>query len=139
MRNSERWIRLWLWVSGGALITAFLASLLPNEWMRLVHEEWLGMGTYPASPLVEYLSRSIALLYGFHGSLVLIASTDLHRFRPIIVFLGWLNTLFGVAVTVIDWKAGMPWYWTLGEGPSIGFMGVVLLLLLRGFPEEPRA
>ena len=121
-------------LSGSVLLLAFLASLLPNAWMRVVHEEWLGMGHFPTEPLVEYLIRSVAMLYGFHGVLVWLSSMDVHRYRAIITYNGTLNVVFGTGMTVIDLKVGMPWFWILGEGPPIAAIGVVLLVLLRAVP-----
>ena len=115
--------------SGSILLLAFLASLLPSEWMRTAHEAWLGMGPFPSNPLVEYLTRSVALLYGFHGVLVWISSFDIDRFRPIIWFNGSMNVLFGSGMVAIDLASGMPPFWTAMEGPGIALVGVGILAL----------
>lgn len=115
---------------GAVTTTAFLTILLPPEWMAAVHER-AGLGPFPRSPAVDYLARSIAGLYGFHGVLLLLVSSDPVRYRPIVNYIGILNVTFGVMLIAIDVFAGMPWWWTAFEGPSIIPFGILLLLLNR--------
>jgi hypothetical protein len=124
------WTALLLRVMGVMTGIAFLTMVLPPEWMASVHER-LGLGPFPRSPVVDYLARSIAGLYGFHGVLLLILSTDPVRYRPIVIYVGILNVTFGVMLIAIDLFAGMPWWWTAFEGPAIIPFGILLLLLNR--------
>jgi hypothetical protein len=39
-------------IGGVMMLLAFVAVLLPESWMAATHG-WLGMGTFPASPLVD--------------------------------------------------------------------------------------
>ena len=117
-------------LAGGITVTAFLAMLLPAEWMASTHRA-LGLGEFPRAPVVDYLARSIAALYGFHGVLLLLVSGDPTRYRPIVRYLGFMNVLFGIALVLIDLNAGMPTLWTLAEGPPIVAFGVVVLYLSR--------
>jgi hypothetical protein len=134
-----RTLRLLLRLAGAFLCTAFFAMIMPTAWMAGTHE-WLGMGEFPRRPVVEYLTRSIAPLYGFHGVLMLLVASNLTRLRPVALYLGGMNLLFGTFVTVIDFEAGLPWWWSLGEGPPIAAFGLVILWLVRtGVPDEPRA
>ena len=133
--NRESWVVFLLRFAAIALMFAFGAVFLPISWMQWTHEG-LGMGPFPDVPLVEYLTRSIALLYGFHGVLNLLASFDIHRYRLFVKFSAWVNIVHGIGMFVIDLKAGMPWYWTVAEGPPIAVLGLLLLLLLRGIPER---
>jgi hypothetical protein len=120
---------------GGVITTAaFLAIFLPVEWMADAHE-WLGLGEFPRAPVVDYLARSIAVLYGFHGVLLFVVSSNVVRFRPIVLYIGTMNLLFGVFMTGIDLYAGMPSWWTLAEGPPIAGFGVAILYLARSLPE----
>lgn len=120
-------ICVWLLRLGGiATVAAFPTMLMPTAWMAGIHE-WLGLGAYPDAPLTSYLSRSIAGLYGFHGVLMLLVSTDVRRYAPIVVYLGTMNVLFGLMMLAVDLDAGMPWWWTAGEGPPIVAMGAALL------------
>jgi hypothetical protein len=114
--------------AGGLTLTAFLAVLLPVEWMAATHE-WLGLGEFPRAPIVEYLTRSVAALYGFHGVLLLLISREPVRYRTIVRFVGVMNLLFGMLMIAIDLHAGLPLLWTLAEGPPIMAFGLVILFL----------
>ena len=114
----------------GGLVTvlAFPAIFLPVDWMASTHE-WLGLGEFPRRPVVEYLARSIAALYGFHGVLLLIVASDVVRYRNLVWFVAILNFVFGLMMILIDLKTGMPLMWTLLEGPPIMAFGVVIAAL----------
>jgi hypothetical protein len=125
--------RLWLLtfvlrLSGVILLAAFPAMLLPVEWMAATHQR-LGLGEFPRAPVVEYLTRSIAALYGFHGVLVLLVSWDPVRYRTIVSYLAVMNITFGLMMVAIDLRAGLPVLWTLLEGPPIASLGVVMAVL----------
>jgi hypothetical protein len=125
--------RLWLLtfvlrLSGVILLAAFPAILLPVEWMAATHQR-LGLGEFPRAPVVEYLTRSIAALYGFHGVLVLLVSWDPVRYRTIVSYLAVMNITFGLMMVAIDLRAGLPVLWTLLEGPPIASLGVVMAVL----------
>ena len=126
--TEERLLVLVLRFAGAVLLLAYAAVLLPVAWMAAVHR-WLGLGEFPTYPLVDYLTRSISILYGIKGGLYLLLSTDVRRFRPVIVYSGWAAIGFGLAMFVIDLRAGMPW--TLGESPCIILAGAALLVLVR--------
>jgi hypothetical protein len=128
-----RWMTLLvalLRLAGTVMVTAFLAVLLPADWMAATHRG-LGLGEFPRTPIVDYLARSIALLYGFHGVLVLIVSRDPVKYRAIVWYLAVMNTLFGAAILAIDIHAGLPSMWTLLEGPPVIAFGIVIGLLNR--------
>jgi hypothetical protein len=118
---------------GGITTLAFLAMLLPVDWMAWMHGR-LGLGELPRAPIVDYLARSISALYGFHGILVLLVSTDVVRFRPIVTYLWTLNVAIGVMLVFIDLQAGLPWWWTLLEGPPIAALGLLIAFLMRSIP-----
>ena len=125
---SARLLVLLLRVAGVITVTAFGAILLPVEWMAASHQ-WLGLGEFPRAPVVDYLARSAAALYGFHGVLILLVSTDPVKYRAIVSYIAAMNVLFGLIVFAIDLHAGMPAYWTFGEGPPIAAFGAVIALL----------
>jgi hypothetical protein len=123
-------------LAGTLMVTAFLAMLLPTEWMAATHL-WLGLGEFPRAPVVEYLARSIAALYGFHGVLLLLLSRDPVRYRPLVRYIAIMNVLFGVMITVIDLEAGMPISWAMLEGPPVIAFGVVVGVLAHAAAAEP--
>ena len=81
---------VFLRLAGCVTSAAFLAIVLPVEWMASTHQ-WLGLGEFPRSPVVDYLARSVAALYGFHGVLLLIISGDPIRYRSIVSYPHRLN------------------------------------------------
>jgi hypothetical protein len=129
--TAERVLSITLRVAGTVLLVAFGASVMPSRSMSLIHRQ-LAMGEFPASPLVDYLTRSISLLYGIKGGLYWVLATDVRRYTPVIRYVAWTTIGFGGAVLVIDLHARMPPFWILGEGPPIAIVGAVFLALLRG-------
>src|SRR5687768_17573509 len=93
--TSARLLVFLLRLGGVATVTAFLAIFLPVDWMVRTHA-WLGLGEFPRSPIVDYLTRSVAALYGFHGCLLLLISTDPVRYRAIVAYVATMNVLFGI-------------------------------------------
>ena len=128
--TAQRALVLLLRLMACMLLLAFPAIVLPESWMAATHA-WLGMGEFPAAPLTEYLTRSIAVLYGFHGVLLLIVAGDVVRYRAIVTYIGVMSIIFGAIMLAVDLHAGMPWWWTAGEGPPLAGMGLVVLLLNR--------
>jgi hypothetical protein len=122
-------------IFGGLTLLAFLAMLMPPDAMAWVHLR-MGLGEFPRAPVVDYLARSISGLYGFHGVLVLLVSTDLERYRPILVYIWVLNIVFGLMLVAIDVYAGLPWWWTASEGPPIVALGLVLAFFSRSIPKR---
>jgi hypothetical protein len=87
------------------------------------------MGDLPRGPIVGYLTRSLSAMYAMHGGVVLFVSLDVRRFLPVVKCLAVLLIVFGVGMIALDVMVGMPWFWTLGEGPLIAIFGGVILWL----------
>jgi hypothetical protein len=126
-------MRLWLLatllrLAGVVTACGFFAIFLPVDWMIATHE-WLGLGVFPRSPLVDYLTRSIAALYGFHGCLLLIIASDPIKYRALVWYAAVMNIGFGIILFVVDLHAGMPMFWTMAEGPPIMALGIVVAIL----------
>ena len=126
----HRLLVLLLRFAGAVMLLAFPAMLLPVEWMAATHR-FLGLGEFPHAPVVEYLTRSVAALYGFHGTLLLVSSRDPVRHRAVIRYVVWMNVIFGTLITAIDLEAGMPLLWTLLEGPPVVIYGLALGVLSK--------
>jgi len=116
---------------GGVLTgCAFGAVLLPVEWMAAVHSA-IGLGAFPRAPIVDYLSRSLSVLYGFHGVFLLLVSTDVRRYRVFVLYSATMAVAAGLAFLGIDLHAGLPLCWTLTEGPPLSAAGLAMLWLVR--------
>ena len=138
MTTQER-ILIWiLRLAGALMLLAWPAVFLPVDWMAATHR-WLGLGEFPESALVDYLTRSISILYGIHGGLLLILANDLRRYRKVVVYLATMGVVFGALMIGVDLHAGLPASWTLTEGPPLLAVSVVMLWLLRSVPEGDRA
>ncbi len=131
----ERLLVLLLRFGGVVMLLATFAIVLPTRWMVAMHA-WLGMGELPRAGIVEYLTRSASALYAVHGGLLLVLSADVRRHAPVIVYLACANVPLGLALLAIDRYAGMPWYWTIAEGPPVALLGLVLLALVRSLPRH---
>jgi hypothetical protein len=125
-----RAITILLRIGGVVTGSAFAMLLLPFETMASVHRE-LGLGELPRLPIVDYLARTVAAFYGFHGALLFLISSDPVRFRPFVTFAAAFNIIFGAIVMVIDVHAGLPAWWTSFEGPPVVVIGVILAVLNR--------
>jgi hypothetical protein len=124
----------WLLRFGGLLLcSATFAVFMPRESMIATNAA-LGLDPLPALPLTFYLARSTSILYALHGVVLLLASSDLVRYRPLISLLGSSNLVFGTIMLGIDITSNMPWWWTMAEGPLIIAAGVALIVLVRRVP-----
>ena len=115
---------------GGILLLAALFVALAGDWYALIHRH-LGLGEFPDAPVSWYLARSASSLYAFHGLLVAGIALRPHRVPWMVDVLGAGNMLFGMSMIGIDISAGMPWWWTLAEGPGIAVFGAILIMLNR--------
>ncbi|MCP4204584.1 MAG: hypothetical protein GY769_21970 [bacterium] len=122
----------------GAVLTgsAFFTMFLPETTMASVHEG-LGLGEFPASPLTNYLTRSLSAMYAFHGGLLFVLSTNVRRFKLVILFLGWATAVLGTAFLLIDLHAPMPGWWVFAEGPWVILIGLVIAELSRRIESPP--
>lgn len=112
------------------LLLAALFVAMPGDWYAMIHRQ-LGLGEFPDVPVAWYLARSASSLYAFHGLLVAGIALRPHKAPWMVDVLGAGNMLFGMSMIGIDISAGMPWWWTLAEGPGIAAFGAVLIMLNR--------
>ena len=130
MTDNARLLQLLLRVIGSVALLAIPCALMPYSWMNTIHQ-WLGMGVLPVGPIVGYLARSTSAFYGLLGGLLWVLSSDVHRYRFVLVYVGAAVALFGVLLLGVDFVEGMPMWWIAAEGPiNVGF-GVVVLVLSR--------
>jgi hypothetical protein len=120
---------------GVVTLLAFPTMLLPADWMASTHR-WLGLGEFPATPLVDYLTRSLSAMYGFHGGLMLLVSLNVRRYASMVTYLAVMYVLLGLLLLAVDIHAGLPLPWILGEGPLISAVGLLMLYLHRFVPAD---
>ena len=126
--TADRLLVLLLRMVGAMECLAIFPTVMPRSWMATIHQH-IGLGPFPEGPIVEYLARAMSAFYAFHGGLLLLLSTDVRRFAPLLTYAAATVVGFGALALVVDLSLGMPWWWTLGEGPFLAAFGVVLLAL----------
>ena len=126
----ERALVAFLRLTAAVLFLAALAVVMPFSWMAAAHQS-MGLGDLPDRPIVSYLARSASALYVSQGIISLFLSFGVRRYQPLIRFLAWLAVIFGALMVAVDLAVGMPWFWTLGEGPVVSLMGAFVLFLER--------
>jgi hypothetical protein len=131
MGGRDRVLSWYLRFYAAILLAALPATVVPTSWLAASHE-WLGLGTWPAEqPLFEYLARTASGIYASFGGVALLASFDVGRHRPLIVYLGLLSIPGAAYFLVLDLALMLPWWWVAVEGPMVLLTGVPLLLLSR--------
>ncbi len=121
--------RVLVWLLRIEAVIAFCAMpviVMPTNWMAAIHT-LLGLGELPRSPIVEYLTRSISMLYVGWAPILWVMSNDIHRYLPLIWTFGWLSFAAGWLFLLLDLFAGMPILWTIVEvGFVLGFSVLTL-------------
>jgi len=129
-------ILIWILRIGGVMTAlAIPTALLPASTMAEIHA-WLGLGSFPDQPITDYMARSLSLMYGLHGVLLLVISTDVRRYRKLLGWLAGLTAALGLALLAVDLNAGMPASWTWSEGPPAFLIALVMLYLRRSVPRS---
>lgn len=124
------WIGRLLVVSGAFLVLATLPVFFPVSLMQQLHE-MLGLGEMPDAPIVTYLARSTSIMYAVHGFVTVFTGLKVERLWPMVWLLGLLHAGIGLLMIYVDISAGMPLYWTLGEGAPICGLGLFILYLWK--------
>ena len=121
----------WLLVVLGALAaTAVVPMVMPFAWMQSVNDA-LGLGPLVDTPLAQYLTRSLSAMYALVGVLTIYVGLDARRYRSLILVMGWLTAVLGLALSVIDFAIGMPASWSWGEGPPTVACAAFMIYLAR--------
>ena len=115
MPGAERALVVVLRIDGAVQLLGALAVVMPFAWMAATHR-FLGMGELPQAPIVEYLARSLSVLYALRGALVLFVSRDVRRYGPLIRFWAMLVVVLGLTLLGTDVTARVPLFWTVLEG-----------------------
>ena len=113
-------------LAGAFEILAFIAVVMPRAWMELSHA-WLGLGQMPHGPVLMFLIRQASYTYGMHGISLWVLALGVKRFRPLIILNGVAYLLAAPVFLAIDYTAGMPLWWTIGDCIGCGFLGAALL------------
>lgn len=130
------WLALTLWFECVILLSALVAVFLPHSMMSAIHAE-LGLGPLPRDTIVQYLARSLSLVYAAAGPLAGFLARDVYRYREVIAFQAYVGIVSGLGLLALDLAIGMPTYWTLCEGPSATALALIVLIQVRRLPPAP--
>lgn len=130
MTTADRLLTWLIRANAAVLLLAAVPIFFPTELMARMHGN-LGLGPFPESPLTEYLTRSAAACYAVHGAVILLLSTDVRRYRPMIRWLYRIHLAFAGVMLGIDLYAGMPAWWTAAEAGTVAAGAVVILAVNR--------
>ena len=128
--TSEKILTWLLRVNGFLACLAIIAVVMPTSWMD-AGSRAAGVGSFPDTVLTQYMARSLSALYALLGALVLYIAVDVRKNRDLIIAVGWLTIVLGVALTAVDFRVGMPMSWTLIEGPPTVLVGAGFIYLAR--------
>jgi hypothetical protein len=128
--DRTRLLSWWLRLAGVMEILAFFAVVMPRSWMESSHV-WLGLGEMVAGPITMFMIREASYTYGVHGIILCILASDVVRYRPLVLLTGISYLVAGVVFFVIDYTAGLPLWWTVGDSLAVGCFGAVVLWLSR--------
>jgi hypothetical protein len=123
--------RLLIWLlrlAGTIEILAFIAVVMPRSWMEVAHA-WLGLGEMPHASILMFMIRQASYSYGMHGISLWLLTSDVDRFRLLILFNGIAYLLAAPVFFLIDYTAGVPFWWTLSDTASCLFFGTGVLWL----------
>lgn len=130
--NHER-LQSWLLrLAGATEILAFFAVVMPRWQMETAHR-WLGLGEMAGGPLIMFMIRQASYTYSIHGVSLWVLASDVERFRPLVILNALAFLLAGPVFFLIDYTAGMPLWWTLGDSFGCGLFGLSLLWLTGPF------
>lgn len=137
MSRAEGALALLLRIEAAIVLFALPAVVMPTAWMGAVHG-WLGLSELPRAPIVEYLTRSLSLLYVGWAPLLWVMAGDLRRYLPLVWVFGWMSLVGGFAFLALDLSIGMPPPWVVTEAVMVlGFAVVGLLLTWRVQRQAP--
>ena len=126
---NKKQLQAWLLrIAGTFELLAFFAVIMPRTWMEGAHL-WLGLGQMPDGPIIIFMIRQASYTYGMHGISLWVISLNVDRFRLLVVLNGIAYLVAGPVFFLIDYTAGMPLWWTMGDTFGCGLLGAVLLWL----------
>jgi hypothetical protein len=135
--GTERGLAVLLRVVGGVCLLAVVPLWMPRGWIVAAHQ-WLGLGTFPAAPIAEYLARSVSALSAFYGGLLVALSADVRRYALLIRYQAWALMVLSASGAVVGTWAGMPLWFVGGDAVACwAYCVPTLVLTRRGINNAP--
>jgi hypothetical protein len=124
----EKLLRLLLIGFGICCCIAVVPFLMPTSWMAACHE-WLGLGSFPKSPIVEYLARMISGLCTLLGLLALVLATNVRHYAALIRLLAISLAALEIINLLYGFSSGMPVWWIWSDAIGAGGFAIAVLYL----------
>ena len=83
--TAEKLLVLILRGVGAVCVLAIIPALMPIAWAQS-GQATIGLGELPGEPIVEYLVRGMSAMCALYGGLLLLLSSDVHRYRRVITY-----------------------------------------------------
>ncbi len=128
--TAERCLVVLLRLGGLVCAIALLAVVMPRAWHASIYA-WLGLGTFPDAPIVEYLARGVSGVCGIYGVLLIWLARDVRRYASLIAMQAVLLMGVSLAATMALIDSGMPGWWLYGDAGAVWAFQTMVLLLLR--------
>lgn len=135
--TSERLLSLILRFAGILMLLALVAVFLPRETLNAANRTLL-QEDLPEARIVDYLTRSVSLLYAAQGVITLYLSLHVRRYLTLLTVQAWVAIVLGTGMLLLDLRIKMPLLWALFEGPWIILLGLLVLGLVGRIREEER-
>lgn len=126
----EKCLVLILRTVGVVCLFALVPMFMPREWIARTHE-LMGLGSFPAQPIAEYLARSTSGLSAFYGGLLLVFSTDIPRYTPAIAYQAIAILFLSSCGVLLGTRAGLPLFWVGLDAAACALYCLPTLWLLR--------
>ena len=124
----EKLLKLLLIGFGICCCIAVVPFLMPTSWMAACHE-WLGLGSFPEAPIVDYLARSTSGLCAFLGVLALVLATNVRGYSAIIRLLAISLAALEIINLLYGFSSAMPAWWIWSDAIGAGGFAVAVLYL----------
>lgn len=121
--------------AGVLMLLALVAVFLPRDTLNAANRTLL-QEDLPDAKIVDYLTRSVSLLYAAQGTITLYLSLYVRRYLALLTVQAWVAIVLGTGMLLLDLRIGMPAFWVLLEGPWIILLGMVVLSLLGRIRRE---
>jgi hypothetical protein len=118
--------RLVLRIMALVALPAMAAVLAPRLTVKKL-SGLLGFGQPPDVPLIFYLAAGGSFVYLATSAMLWIISGDVVRYRPLVIFTGFVCVIGGPVLWWVGARAGMPSWWVLMDTLSCLVGGLVLL------------
>ena len=138
MHRTEKILRFLLRAMAAAESLAVCAVFMRRSWIEACHA-WLGLGAFPAHPIAEYLARHLSAMYAIHAGFLWVAASDIKRHLTLVRYVAVSGLFFSALITVLDLRTGFPWFWTIGEGPLLTLLSLLMLVFLSKLRDEQRS